>query len=807
MKTFFLAGMLVLGFLQTVCAFTPAGPVGSTSTPGGNGDAWQIQNIGYGPPSDDVAPKNIGEEYRRNTPVMYYACDATFLDYFGSNGLAAVQSAFNVMNSTFTNNPTGMTNGLDGYSPTLSEFPFETRHINYQAQALGMFDLKSFTLGILVRQMGLADPVQYTWTLHDRSGPLPGFTCPAGMEYLVVQRNFDTGGSTVAGSQAAGSTVSTLYSPYVNDVLYSYVVEEACPASPAVLAVAAPFPVNPTADTFSAVASLDGIGWGDYYTGLTRDDVMGLRYLLQTNTINTESAAAGSVLLTSSTNLASTTGFPDNNFSSDSVGNQFGLHDGTFDLGALLSSARTNDPVTLEGLFPGVIVASTITNIVPVTITNFIAFFTNYATSSFGSPPQLVIAPVLTQSIMPVYTDTFANIVTNHYSPNTVVTAQTITVGPIPGSTFGSPNGTNTTSKQVVLPGVPSGDYYLIPTNGCGLDILSTLLTNVVSVTNVSSLGSTNIATVTNAAGNTFTSAQVVYNLTNYVFAVHPVTCTETTNATGLYEGIEKINFQFSTFDALVGQVFQPITNNYTMTLVNANGQLQTQNFQRIVTVPDFQFSASDQASGNAALPVLVSVDTVSVPNFDTANVLPGLDGPGTINPQTTISFDKVGPVYFNYTTVITNSGFGEAFDFISGTNYFAQSPASDVTDAFYGLYFIWGSFDGTTNAPMAYPNGQSIDALGNMILTELTPASLPNGTNGVAYGPITFNLSGGSYSPPYVWSASGLPLGLSVSSSGAVLSGTPTQTGTFVFTLTMTSESGLGQSLSWSYPITIQTQ
>jgi hypothetical protein len=788
MKTIFLAGMVVFGLLQSVRAFTPAGPVGSTSTPTGNGDAWQIQNIGYGPPSDDVAPKNIGEEYRRNTPTLYYACDATFLDYFGSNGLAAVQGAFDIMNKTFTNNPTGMTNGLDGYSPTLSEFPLETRHLNFQAQALGLFDLKSFTLGILVRQMGLADPVQYTWTLHDRTGPLTGFTCPAGMEYLVVQRNFDTGGSPIAGSQ----TVSSLYSPYVNDVLYSYVISEACPASPAVLARTVPFPVNPLADTFSAVATLDGISWGGYYTGLTRDDVMGLRYLLQTNTINTESAAAGSLLLTSTTNFGSISPFPANpNLPPPGFG--------TFDLGALLSASVTNDPVTLETLFPGVIVASTTTNLAYVTNFTVVAFFTNFISSPVGSPPTLVIATNAVLSFEIVYSDTFANIVTNHYSPNSVVTLQTVTIGPRLGSIFGSPNATNTTSQTITLPGVPSGDYYIIPTNGCGIDIQSVFFTNVVSVTNVSSLFGTNAATATstNSTGTTFQFSQVITQQTNYVFAIHPVTCTQTTNATGLYEGIQKINFVFTTFDALIGQEFQPITNNYTMVLVNSNGQLQTQNFQRIVTEPDFQFSASDQASGNAANPALVAVDTVSVPNFDTDNVLPGLDGPGTINPQTTISFDKVGPVFFNTTA--------ETPVDLSGTNFWAEVPGNSVqNDLFYSLYFVWGSFDGTTNAPVVYPDGQSINNLGGMILTQITPATLPNGTNGLAYGPITFSFSGGSYTLPYTWSASGLPNGLSLS-TGAVLSGTPTQTGTFVFTLTMTD--GSGQSIQWSYPLTIQTQ
>ena len=90
-----------------------------------------------------MGPKILGEGYRRNTPVMYYAYDANFLDFFGSNGVAAVDSAFAILNNAFTNNPTGMTNGLDGYSASLSEFPLESQSINYQAQSLGLMDLKS----------------------------------------------------------------------------------------------------------------------------------------------------------------------------------------------------------------------------------------------------------------------------------------------------------------------------------------------------------------------------------------------------------------------------------------------------------------------------------------------------------------------------------------------------------------------------------------------------------------------------------------------------------------------------------------
>ena len=163
--------------LQGAWAFSLGGPIGNNPNPSGGagvqGDAWQSAVIGYGLPGDVNAPKNWAEEYRRNVPIMYYACDVNFQDFFGSNGVAAVDSAFAILNS--------LTN-VDNYSSDLSEFPLETRHLNFQAQALGLFDLKSSTLGLLVEQLGLADPVRYNWTLHDRLHVSPGPACPLNME-------------------------------------------------------------------------------------------------------------------------------------------------------------------------------------------------------------------------------------------------------------------------------------------------------------------------------------------------------------------------------------------------------------------------------------------------------------------------------------------------------------------------------------------------------------------------------------------------------------------------------------------------
>jgi hypothetical protein len=59
----------------------------------------------------------------------------------------------------------------------------------------------------------------------------------------------------------------------------------------------------------------------------------------------------------------------------------------------------------------------------------------------------------------------------------------------------------------------------------------------------------------------------------------------------------------------------------------------------------------------------------------------------------------------------------------------------------------------------------------------------------GVAITPVTLTASGGS-GAPYTFSATGLPAGLSISSSGTI-SGTPTVSGTFSYTVTVTDKDG----------------
>ncbi len=736
-KKFFWIALLICGG-QAAWGFALLGPVGN------GGDAWQVQEIAYNPLVNSggpnyqfldgllTGPKNLGEEYRRNVPVMYYACDANFLDYFGSNGVAAVDQAYSVLNN--------LTN-VDSYSSGLSEFPLNSQTENYEASALGLRDVKSTTLCLMMEQLGLADAVRYVWALHDRYLP-SGDTCPIGMEYTVVQRNFDITASPLNQVQ---------YSPYVNTELYTYLIGENCdapgnsPPSAGTIAIPAD-PLNNNPPVASGNGE-DALPLGSFYTGLTRDDVAGLRYLFSSTNINTETVDSNSALMSI-------------NFNAPVLLT-------TSNLNLLVSDALTNNPATMQALFPGLELASTsyyFSNAVTPVIT---AYLTNFPKAPADAPPTLFVGITLTTNTEQFFQYTFGNVVTNSYFTSTVVTNEVIqTVQNGQGNFVLQTNFTKITTNLV------TGDYFIIPAGTCPPDILQIEQTNVITVTNT--LISTNLV-ATNGTPF-FYSQSLILHYTNHVFEVAP--CTLEANVTGLYQGIERMQFLRADFDSLLGQFFQPITNQYTMVAVT-NSQAMLQTFQRIVTAPDFVFSAADLATGPDAPPGAGEYGRNI--NFDTGNVYPGLAGPGTITSPTTVTFTKVGPVYLN-----TNPSF------LSG-------PANSL-----GEDFLWGSFDGTTNDPVVYPNGTSIANLENEVLVQISPTSLPAGTRNAPYPATTFTTTGGSFSPPYTWSlaaGSTLPSGLTLLSGGTI-SGTPTQSGTFDVVIQLTDS--LGRSVQWSYSILI---
>ncbi|MGO9586448.1 MAG: Ig domain-containing protein [Limisphaerales bacterium] len=735
--------------LQSVRAYSLLGPSAAyPGVPSTFGDAWEQNTIGFNPIDSynggappylgfdtlAIGPKNIGEGYRRNTPVIYYSFDQNFAGFFGVNGEQAVDGAIAILNSAFTNNPaTGqyLTNGVDSFSPDLLEYPLQSQSENYSAAVVGLLDLKSVTLAVMMEQLGLADSIRYIWILHNRFQN-PGTTapCPAGYVYLVTLRNFDIIASSLSELQ---------YSEYVNNGLYSYSIPDDCgaagsdspPDADAVEIPADPLVNNPPVASGGQMAA-GSLADGFFYNGLTRDDMAGLRLLYSSTNVNTETAAPNSTALTGG-------GLTITNLS-----DEYELT--TSNLTALILASRTNNPAALQALYPGLVISSVISN--------------------FNG----------------TFTYTFGNVVYYTLYTNTSVKyqVQTIRIGPLIGAPAGSPAVTNISTKSTtIVTNLSSGDFFLIPTNLCGLEVLS-LVTNIPSaITN--SLGT---STTTNSTTITTISTNVVVVSTNHTLLVAPCEFIggsgATNSTTGKYAGIEKILFvrvPDQNIDPLTGNFVQPITNTYTLTVVPPNSsQATVQTFQRVLARPDILFTAQDLVPGPAAINTANEEYSRSI-NFNMNNILPNLAGPGTIDPSSTVIFNKAGPILEN------------------------EYPETTLANAGLDAY-IWGSFDGSTNVPVIYPNGTSIATLESEALIQISPVTLPDATSGTPYS-VTLSVTGGQ--PPYTWmlatNSPALPTALSLS-AGGVISGTPNESGTFDFTVQMNDSSA--RSVQMPYSLTI---
>ena len=708
--------------LRSAFGFSLMGPPNET---------WQVPAIGYMIGGDIGTPHNLGEEYRWNTPTIYYAFDQSFQDYFGSNGVFAVDQAMAVFNR--------LTN-FSRYSANLNEIPLKTRKIDYEAQALHLLDLKSATMSMVLEELGLTDSVRYSWTLRDRQTQ-PGLSCPY-MYYLVIKLNFDP--------------VNWQPSSYVNNTLFSYYIQEICTGGPP-LAWTVPFAVDPLWNGWNLpVSSLYG-GYGSYLTSLTRDDVAGLRYLYQPTNVNWEATSSDSTLL--ATNVAG--------------GLQLLV---SSNMTLLAAQALTNAPGALQALYPDLSILSSTAIYTNIWVTNVTPYFTNYPLDPYGTPPHLAYTTNRTLTVQTWYHYSFGNVVTFQPSGGTWtvvpvpdittqtgkswITVETTFATNYPTDPYGTPPHTNTTSLTYRTNGVV-GEYFIVPPTQCGIAIAglqATILqtqTNVIISTTNAPVGATNVQFYTQSLVNYFT---------NHVFTYYAVDCV-TTNVS-LRQGIDKFTFVKTSYDSLVGRFYQPITNMYTLVTVT-NSQLVTNWVRRVLFKPDFLFSAQDLTDLPAS-----AVRTITSQNFNDANANANLAGPGNIEPNMEIQFNKIGPLLLNW----------------YGTNFIVNG----LSEIGATTNYIWASFDGTTNAPIVYPNGASIMNLEAQMLYQIVTPALPDGRVGAGYPPTQLQVAGGT--APYGWSWTGgvpdVPPGLSLSASG-LISGTPTAPGTYVFNVSVMGSDG----------------
>jgi hypothetical protein len=721
---------------------------------------------------------NLGEDYRRNIGVMYYSFDQNFLEYYGSNGVAAVGQAFDILNGA-------LTNGVSQYLTNLSSLPLESLRQNYTAGALGLYDLKSSVLTLMMEQLGLADPIRYVWCLHDR---LAGANCPMGNQYLVTRRNFDL-------------TISPLnqyaYSSYINGVLYSYYIQEYCANPPfgSGLSEAISVSVDPQWNNFSPVASGFSARMGSttlisgaFFTGLTQDDYAGLYALYTTNNINWENAPVGATLIYTNTSPAAA-----------------GLLT-TYNYADLVELSPTNTDAEVEAMFPGIVIASSIPSFSPVVTATPFAYYTNYPWSPAGVS-TLVTGTSYTTNVGVVYNRTYGNIVTNFLSiptgyvfPNNNVFANgtpinvgqvtviitNISAGGGPWSPVGLSNVVTNVTVTTYATNMPVGDFFIIPTNACGYLLISNVLTTVIStnitITATNAVANSSSNSVSGASSNfSYYSSTEITSWTQHNFVYAPVECLTNPGAM-LHRGIEKIIFLRRDYDSLLGQYWYPQTATFNMITVS-NSQNIFNTFQRVATAPDFLFTAKDMSPGPAANPNDFFISTRNI-NFNPLK-LPNLDGPGTIDPPTTFTFNRSGPLYYNAVTNV------QGYD-----TWFLDEQTATMLNT-------WGSYDDSTNAPVVYPNGTSLQMLENMVILQLSPTSLAAGRVGVPY---SLQFSGAGGQPPYTWplssSSPGLPPGLILNPNTGLLSGTPTAAGTYDFIVELTDSNA--RFSDWELSLTI---
>jgi len=263
-----MSGLIKKLLLGSVLTLTVNGAFAFTLL-GRNDGTWQTPRLGYVTSSAIIGgPMNLGEEYRWNVPVVYYGFTPEFMNYFGQHGVDEIEKAIQFLNDL----PSASELNLDDY-------PLTSQKVNHRAQALGLVDLKSEALSLMVQGIGICDPTRYVFTLRNR------WTPPNQTNYHVIKRNFDP--------------VTWQHSSYINGVLWTYttIVDNATGIPDS---IAINLPVDPLelfgiihAPVTSGFAEGNALlQFGGYWTGLTRDDVGGLKYIYRADNYNVENAPA-----------------------------------------------------------------------------------------------------------------------------------------------------------------------------------------------------------------------------------------------------------------------------------------------------------------------------------------------------------------------------------------------------------------------------------------------------------------------------------------------------------------------------------
>ena len=334
------------------------------------------------------------------------------------------------------------------------------------------------------------------------------------------------------------------------------------------------------------------------------------------------------------------------------------------------------------------------------------------------------------------------------------ITGVTLTVNPT-----SLPNGTQGVGySQTVSASGGTGSYTFSVSSGtlpAGLSLNAS--TGVISGTPTGSGSSSFTIQATDSAGNFGTRSYTVNIGTN----------TLTVNPTSLPNGTQGVAYS-QTVSASGG------TGPYTFAV--SSGTLPA---GLSLNASTGVISGTPTGSGSSSFTIQA---TDSAGNFGSQSYTVNINVPLTVNP-TTLPNGTQGTAYSQ--TVSASGGTGPyTFAVSSGT-----LPAGLSLNASTGV--ISGTPTGSGSSSFTI---QATDTLGNVgsrtyavnigtVALTVNPASLPAGTQGVAYSQ-TVSASGGTGPYTFAVSSGTLPAGLALNASTGVISGTPTGSGASAFTV-----------------------
>ncbi len=638
---------------------------------------------------------NLGEEYRWNSPVVTYSYDESFLNYFGSNGVVAVEKAMGILNaippasSIMTTYPPSSSDGNNLWN-------YPTRPDRFHARAYNdrVLDIKSYALAELFGFMGLGNPEDSAFQVEFG---------------VVALRNWDP----------------VTYSPtkYVNGSLLSWTV---------LGGDALPFPIDVTKPVRTLAGTSDNrnprLAEGKYLVAPTRDDIGGYKYLYRKDNFNIEGLPPFTYqMVTNQPNLTNPAIF-------------------SVDLRWFSKESKTNTPASFKQFVmtnqwwgpvytnlnvPPLLVLETNVTWKMGWTTNVTPYLTNFPWTPVGQPATLVYLTNKYRIFKPSYDYIFGNVITNIHVPadksEVLYRSWEVTPNAPLWSVVGSVPTTTNYTTTVLNDDFPHGEIIILPTtNVVGYHFTDmqfeevNTLTNILTPTNNlanpggalpgqgGGLGAGGAA-ITNFVG---VMEDEVWQSTNHAYLAYPIVLQ--TNAL-LLGGIDKISYVRMQGDSLVTtnystsrflkdykypnlekQTFTYVIPNSAVGLTNAalpsyqyemdyvtNGIRKTGKFIKFFTRPDVMFTAINAPPSIMSTNTPPSiVDNNSINGMQTA----GLSGPGVIQAAASMNivFNKIGihweldPLWFY--------------------NEENQAPG-----------WIWGHFDGSMNEPMVFPNSQTI--------------------------------------------------------------------------------------------------